>query len=72
MRQSAACIDAIQQVLKNLLLLTFFATALSLQSVQAGTLTKTELETMFAAPLLVGEKEAKLPVWPIFKKEAAH
>jgi NosR/NirI family transcriptional regulator, nitrous oxide reductase regulator len=71
MRQSAACIDAIQQVLKNLLLLTFFATALSLQSVQAGTLTKTELETMFAAPLLVGEKEAKLPVWPIFKKEAA-
>jgi NosR/NirI family transcriptional regulator, nitrous oxide reductase regulator len=71
MRQLAACIGVTQRVLKSLLLLIIFATALSWQSVQAGTLTKAELETMFAAPLLVGEKEAKLPVWPIFKKDAA-
>jgi NosR/NirI family transcriptional regulator, nitrous oxide reductase regulator len=71
MRQLAACIGVTRQVLKNLLLLTFFATALGWQSVQAGTLTKVELDSMFTAPLLVGEKEAKLPVWPIFKKDAA-
>jgi NosR/NirI family transcriptional regulator, nitrous oxide reductase regulator len=34
----------------------------------AGTLTKGELDTLFVAPLMVGEKDAKLPVWPIFQK----
>jgi NosR/NirI family transcriptional regulator, nitrous oxide reductase regulator len=71
MRQLAACIGITQRVLKNLLMLVFFVATVSLQSVQAGTLTKAELDMMFAAPLLVGEKEAKLPVWPIFKKDAA-
>jgi NosR/NirI family transcriptional regulator, nitrous oxide reductase regulator len=71
MRQLAACIGITQRVLKNLLMLVFFIATVSWHSVQAGTLTKTELDTMFASPFLVGEKEAKLPVWPIFKKDAA-
>jgi NosR/NirI family transcriptional regulator, nitrous oxide reductase regulator len=45
--------------------LVFFSNA------NAGTLTRPELEAMFVPPLVVGEKEAKLPVWPIFSKDAA-
>ena len=36
----------------------------------AGTLTKATLEVQFPAPLVVGEKSTKLPVWPIFRKGA--
>ncbi len=35
----------------------------------AGTLTRDALIARFPAPLMVGEKDAALPVWPIFKKD---
>jgi NosR/NirI family nitrous oxide reductase transcriptional regulator len=34
----------------------------------AGTLTRAELARRFPDPLLVGEREKDLPVWPIFKQ----
>ena len=34
----------------------------------AGTLTRAQLEAMFAPLLTVGEKNANLPVWPIFRR----
>jgi NosR/NirI family transcriptional regulator, nitrous oxide reductase regulator len=37
----------------------------------AGTLTRPELESMFPTPMVVGEKDAKLPVWPVFGKTDA-
>ena len=36
----------------------------------AGVLTKAQLERRFPAPLMVGEKDADLPVWPLFKQNA--
>jgi NosR/NirI family transcriptional regulator, nitrous oxide reductase regulator len=70
MRQFEVCLGIIQQAIKSLLMIACFAIPLHWQNVQAGTLTKLELDSMFTAPLLVGEKDAKLPVWPIFKKDA--
>ncbi|MES2118699.1 MAG: 4Fe-4S binding protein, partial [Pseudomonadota bacterium] len=37
---------------------------------RAGVLDKAELERRFPAPLMVGERDADLPVWPIFKQNA--
>lgn len=37
----------------------------------AGTLTRTALEALFPAPLMVGEKSAVLPAWPIFRRAAS-
>ncbi|MGK5081559.1 4Fe-4S binding protein [Janthinobacterium sp. HLX7-2] len=36
----------------------------------AGVLTKAELARHFPAPLMVGDKETDLPVWPLFKQNA--
>jgi NosR/NirI family transcriptional regulator, nitrous oxide reductase regulator len=36
----------------------------------AGTLSKEELASILPAPFVAGEKEAKLPVWPIYQKQA--
>jgi transcriptional regulator of nitric oxide reductase len=36
----------------------------------AGVMTKTTMLSHFPAPLIVGEKETELPVWPIFKQDA--
>lgn len=36
----------------------------------AGVLTKAELARRFPSPLVVGEKETDLPVWPLFKQNA--
>lgn len=36
---------------------------------QAGVMTKAQLQQHFPAPLTVGEKDAQLPVWPIFRQE---
>ena len=36
----------------------------------AGVLTKAELARRFPAPLMVGDKEVDLPVWPVFKQNA--
>ena len=48
----------------------FAALAALLLSAQAGagTLTRVQLEAMFAPLLTVGEKNANLPVWPIFRR----
>jgi NosR/NirI family nitrous oxide reductase transcriptional regulator len=37
---------------------------------RAGVLTKPELVKRFPAPLMVGDKQADLPVWPLFKQNA--
>lgn len=37
---------------------------------RAGVLTQPELARRFPAPLMVGVKDAELPVWPIFKQNA--
>ena len=33
-------------------------------------MTRERMQTTFAAPLIVGEKDAQLPVWPLFKQDA--
>ncbi|VTU34713.1 4Fe-4S binding protein [Variovorax sp. PBL-E5] len=37
---------------------------------QAGVMTRTALQARFPSPLMVGEKDTQLPVWPIFKQDA--
>jgi transcriptional regulator of nitric oxide reductase len=37
-------------------------------SAQAGTLTQAELSRRFPAPLMVGDKAADVPAWPLFKQ----
>jgi NosR/NirI family transcriptional regulator, nitrous oxide reductase regulator len=53
------------------LMILMLASGSFLTAALAGTLTKADLDALFPAPLLVGEKEAKLPVWPIFQKNAS-
>jgi transcriptional regulator of nitric oxide reductase len=36
---------------------------------QCGVLAKADLQQRFPSPLIVGEKDAQLPVWPIFKQD---
>jgi transcriptional regulator of nitric oxide reductase len=36
---------------------------------QAGVMTRATLQERFPPPLVVGEKDAQLPVWPIFKQD---
>jgi len=36
---------------------------------QAGTLTKADLQRRFPSPLIVGERDAQLPVWPLFRQD---
>jgi NosR/NirI family transcriptional regulator, nitrous oxide reductase regulator len=49
-----------------LLLLHIFSTALP---VQAGVMTRETMLKAFPAPLIVGEKDRELPVWPILKQD---
>ncbi len=35
----------------------------------AGTLTKADLQQRFPSPLIVGERDAQLPVWPLFRQD---
>jgi NosR/NirI family transcriptional regulator, nitrous oxide reductase regulator len=53
--------------LLRVMFLIFLSGSLAVNAL-AGTLTKGELDTLFVAPLMVGEKDAKLPAWPIFQK----
>jgi NosR/NirI family transcriptional regulator, nitrous oxide reductase regulator len=39
-------------------------------SAQAGVMTRDELKARFPPPLIIGEKDPQLPVWPIFKQDA--
>lgn len=36
----------------------------------AGVMTKASMLAAFPSPMIIGEKESELPVWPIFKQEA--
>jgi transcriptional regulator of nitric oxide reductase len=38
--------------------------------VQAGVMTQETLRQAFPSPIIVGDKDAELPVWPIFKQDA--
>jgi transcriptional regulator of nitric oxide reductase len=35
----------------------------------AGTLTKADLQQRFPSPLIVGERDAELPLWPLFRQD---
>lgn len=51
----------------------FFALVLALAaatSAQAGFMTKESMVLAFPAPLIVGDKDPELPVWPLFKQDA--
>jgi transcriptional regulator of nitric oxide reductase len=51
-------------------LLLAFMLALALASaVHAGTLTKAQLQQRFPSPLIVGERDAQLPTWPLFRQD---
>jgi NosR/NirI family nitrous oxide reductase transcriptional regulator len=58
------------RVLTHLLtsVLVFFS-GLSLMSAYAGVMTREAMERAFPAPLVVGEKDRDLAVWPIFRQE---
>ncbi|HEY8907126.1 MAG TPA: 4Fe-4S binding protein, partial [Rhodoferax sp.] len=51
------------------LLLTALGWALSAPA-QAGVMTPETMRQAFSSPLIVGDKDADLPVWPIFKQDA--
>ncbi|WP_438346322.1 4Fe-4S binding protein [Methylorubrum populi] len=51
-------------------LLAFLALLLAVPLAAAGTLDRAGMERYFPAPLVVGERDATLPVWPILKQEA--
>ncbi len=50
------------------LLLLAFAVLCVCVDAAAGVLTKAQLARRFPAPLIVGDKEAGLSVWPVFKQ----
>lgn len=52
-----------RKLLASLLLLLSFAFA------HAGVMTKETLSQQFPSPLMVGDKDPELPVWPIFRNE---
>jgi NosR/NirI family nitrous oxide reductase transcriptional regulator len=54
-------------MLRSLLL---WLLCLSTGAAHAGVLGKADLARRFPAPLLVGDKQADLPVWPLFKQNA--
>ncbi|MEK8032779.1 4Fe-4S binding protein [Ideonella sp. DXS29W] len=42
----------------------------ALGAAQAGVMTRDTLQALFPAPLMLGERDTALPVWPVFKQEA--
>ncbi|MYM89982.1 4Fe-4S binding protein [Rugamonas sp. FT82W] len=52
------------------LLAGVLALVLGATPAQAGVLTRAEMAHRFPAPLMVGERDAELPVWPLFKQNA--
>ncbi len=49
-------------------LLCLLALLCSCQPAHSGTLTRSDLVKRFPAPLVVGEKQADLPAWPLFRQ----
>jgi len=58
------------QVVQTMLAVLFVALA-GMGVAGAGTLTRADLEQLYPAPLAVGERNAGLPVWPVFSKAEA-
>ena len=52
------------------LLAGVLALVLGASPAQAGVLTHSEMERRFPAPLIVGPRDAGLPVWPLFRQNA--
>jgi len=52
------------------LLIVLAGLAAAAAPARAGVMTREQLQALFPHPLLVGERDAKLPVWPVFKQEA--
>jgi len=46
------------------------ALVLGASPVQAGVLARADVAQRFPSPLMVGERDAELPVWPLFKQNA--
>ncbi|ARO55145.1 conserved membrane protein of unknown function; FMN-binding and 4Fe-4S binding domains [Methylorubrum extorquens] len=61
--------DIASNVLRSALL-ALLALLLAVPLAKAGTLDRAGMERHFPAPLVVGERDATLPVWPILKQEA--
>lgn len=62
----------IQRRLQRLLLALFLMAlgwALAVPA-QAGIMTKESMRQAFPSPIIVGDKDADIPVWPIFKQDA--
>jgi NosR/NirI family nitrous oxide reductase transcriptional regulator len=57
-------------VRRSLLLSFWLALLCSCLPARAGVLTRAELVKRFPAPLVVGDKQADLPIWPLFKQNA--
>ncbi|SFV17687.1 4Fe-4S binding protein [Pseudoduganella namucuonensis] len=51
-------------------ILLLLALALPLQEAAAGVLGRADVARRFPAPLVVGERDAALPVWPLYKQNA--
>ena len=56
------------RVLSTALLMATLTAALLAGPAQAGTLTRAQLDAMFAPLMTVGEINANLPVWPVFRR----
>ena len=51
------------------LALAFVGACAIVGGAQAGTLGKADLQRRFPSPLIVGERDAELPVWPLFRQD---
>ena len=56
-------------VVRLLVRVTFALIGFLCASVQAGVMTREAMAQAFPAPLVVGEKDRDLPVWPIYRQE---
>ena len=55
--------------LRRALCLGFGLACAVASTVHAGTLTKAALQQRFPSPLIVGERDAQLPTWPLFRQD---
>lgn len=59
----------IERLFRLFVTLTVFITMLCCQTTHAGVMDKDAMLKAFPSPLIVGEKEGDLAVWPIFKQD---
>ena len=58
-----------QRLLRLITRVAYVLLGFLLVHAHAGVMTRESMEQMFPAPLVVGEKERDLPVWPIYRQE---